>query len=134
MPNFNFSQDYGIVSKSKSPSRNMVVYFGKTHKDYPVNPKVAQKQEKSALIDMIDRLGQNEYSHWIGVGKTSGGGELIPVNQLKSKLPEWVTNDVEKVAVFRFKGNKCRIIGVYDSADNVFDVIFVDYKLKLYEH
>ena len=134
MSNFNFSQDYGIVSKSKSPSRNMVVYFGKTHKDYSVNPKGAQKQEKSALIDMIDRLGQNEYSHWMGVGKTSGGGELIPVNQLKRKLPEWVTDDVEKVAVFRFKGNKCRIIGIYDSTDNVFDVIFVDYKLKLYNH
>lgn len=129
-----FSQDYELNKNPSQNDRNMSFCFGKTHKKYTLVCKKAQKDEKCALVNSIDQLSQDRYEHWMRTSKQSGGGELIPVNQLKTRLPQWVSKDVKKVSVFRFKGNKCRLIGVFDPANEIFDVIFVDYKLEVYDH
>ncbi len=134
-----YNQDeYHKVKYTKSTSSlsdNTVFCFKKIDSEYDANILCNKGDKKlhKAFIKKIQIISQLSIQEVRSSTRTGCGFELLDVKCLKKPLPNSVTEDVEKVNVFRFGGRKARIIGYY-SGGNVFHVLFIDPFLDLYNH
>ena len=127
-----FGQPYDL-NLSKNKRAGIAFYFGSAAKGYTLDRK--RKLENSALVKNMSIWSTMTYEQLIATTKDSYGNEFIDVKSLKKPLPQkYFGKDVGRVNVLRFNGTKCRLIGVYSEDDNIFDVAFVDYSLKIYDH
>lgn len=85
---------------------------------------------------MLDKLRMLSQQNWFDLQLKNwqhGGSEMISVKQLNVALPPAISGkDIIDVTSFYFAGDKARIIGYRN--ENVFHTIFIDTKLKVYDH
>ena len=121
------------INNSRNKRYFIAFYFGSAHKDFRINTR--KKRENKDLIKKISIWSGMSYSDLRSAPRENNGSEFIPVNSLNKPLPsKYFSSEIKKVDVMRFSGSSCRLIGVYSEMDNVFDVAFVDYDLKVYSH
>ncbi|MBF0488294.1 MAG: hypothetical protein HQK98_09060 [Nitrospirae bacterium] len=89
-----------------------------------------EKKEKSSFADTLLNLSQLTWEEISNKPKDGLGYERISVKSLKSTLPSSITEEVEKVTVFRFSDSG-RMAGIRDS--NIFHIIFVGRNHDLYD-
>lgn len=135
-----FSTEYAVsigneynIETALAKRQGLSFYFGSVSKKYDLDP--SRKIENNALIKKISEWSKMSYSDIVSNSKYQMGSEFIGVSQLKKPLPsKYFSKDINNVLVLRFKGKDCRLIGVYSPSEGIFDVAFVDYNLKLYDH
>ncbi|KWT79709.1 hypothetical protein [Candidatus Magnetominusculus xianensis] len=86
------------------------------------------KNEKASVADKLYMLGQTTWKQIHREPKEKLGCEMIPVSQLKAKLPSCI-EEITKVMVFRFS-EKGRLAG--DRERDIFNIIFVAPNHDLY--
>ena len=60
------------------------------------------------------------------------GVESLPADRIKASKPTFMTEDVDKYEVIRFSKEDGRVVGFRKS--NVFYILWIDCKFKLYNH
>ena len=87
-------------------------------------------------FDFIFRLRKLAELGWKGIGKADRHGfgtEKIPVKSLKPNLPDFITDDVEELTVFRASGNNLPFLGIRKA--NIFHIVFVETNFgDIYNH
>lgn len=85
------------------------------------------------FIYRLSKLCQLEWKK-ISIEKRHGfGTESIPVEQIKVKLPDFVSPDVKHLTVFRANGDNRPFLGIRNG--NVFHIIFIETKFgDIYDH
>ena len=111
--------------------KKIMFYFGDVHSNYTI-ASTKDKVYKSQIADTIHTCSQFDYIGLLNKNRhTTGGTEKISVDQLKVPLPNTITPDVKHVFSMYVTKDQ-RMIGIF--RENVFIVLFVDYKLELYRH
>ena len=122
-------------NKIKSPNNSI------TEIDYPVfcfkHLQITKaKTDFKFYSDFIERLTKLSNLAWkaINVAHRHGfGTEKIPVDQLKPRLPNFVTPDVTDLTVFRANGDNRPFLGL--RKDNIFHIIFLEEHFgDVYDH
>lgn len=131
-PDFNTSGRVGVASSVNAPKINYPMFsFKYIITDFDTS-KCDYKQ-KAALIDKLMIMTQKTWLELLTSNYKSGAGfELMPKKQIRAKLPEIITDDVDKLHVIRFGGRKYRLIG--HKSDHIFYVTHIDTKLSAYDH
>lgn len=126
------NQPTAVPSPSTRTINKVAFYFGDTHKKYSID-STKDKTQKARLADVIHLCSQLTREELQQRDRHSNGApEKIPVTSLTiTSLPRIITPDVQNVYSMRFTNNH-RLIGIF--RENLFVVLFVDYKLKLYNH
>lgn len=89
------------------------------------------KEEKAALIEQMTRLSQLTWNQ-VKLGSRKGmGSEKIDKSAIRASIPNFVSDDVDFFLAFRFKGN-APFVGHRNG--NIFHVLYIDSKFKLYDH
>ncbi len=101
-------------------------FFGKS--------KNEGQKTKAALYDRIEDITKNSWLHWHNLSKFNGGIERIPAKELKFKPCSYEFSDGDKVIIFRFNGDKYRIIGLKIENSPCFYVIGFDFDHSAYDH
>ncbi|MCK4635857.1 MAG: hypothetical protein KAT32_03260 [Candidatus Moranbacteria bacterium] len=135
-PEYNYDSQFesNFVSSEGCLSKNTIFCFKHIDKDYDADKLCNKKTEnnlKKAFIKKIQQISKIEIALVQSNDRTGFGYELLNTNQLKKDIPNSVTQDIEKVHVFRF-GGKGRIVGYYN--ENIFHILFIDPHLELYNH
>ncbi len=86
--------------------------------------------EKAAFVERLHHLSGQTWNQLFSGRKKASGCEKINFDQITGPKPNHITEDT-KIIVFRFI-RKGRIVG-YQS-ERVFNIIWVDCKMKLYKH
>jgi hypothetical protein len=89
-----------------------------------------ETDEKSALVDKLDRLSQMTWSDIQNAHHKGMGMERIPKGEICAGIPARMDH-VEKFHVFRFHGN-CRMVGHRNG--HTLHVIWFDRNYSLYDH
>ena len=132
-----FNLNRGFAS-AETPSpyslseEKIMFYFGSVAPDYGLD-RARNNRYKARLVDTIHICSQLNRIQLMQRPRdaANGGIEKIKKTQIKKPLPDTVTPDVEDVYSMRFS-QEHRLIGIMQR--NVFIVLFVDYKLELYDH
>lgn len=134
--NKKLSLPHGVTaSASPSPSgkdlKKIMFYFGDTHSKYTID-STKETKHKAHIADTIHTCSQFTRTELLDRRRhTIGGTEKIDTSQLRVPLTNLITPDVKSVfSMYVTKDH--RMIGIF--RENVFIVLFVDYKLKLYSH
>jgi hypothetical protein len=88
-----------------------------------------EKLVRADVVDTLLQLSQIPWSEILSTQRKGIGKENIPVRQFKVKLPQFVTEDVEKLMVFHFS-EAGRMAGI--RRNDIYHVLVVGY--KLYDH
>jgi len=88
---------------------------------------------KAALYDRIEEITKEPWLYWYGQSKFNGI-ETIPAKEIKFKPSGYEFSDGDKVIVFRFNGDKGRIIGVKLDSSPFYYVIGFDFDYSAYNH
>jgi hypothetical protein len=105
--------------------------FHKAGADYCLHH--CDRDQKAAFVDKLYILGQQTWRDIVQTSHLNGGCELIPITQMRPKQrPAGITDDVDKLLVFRFNSDKCRFAGFRDGA--IFYIVWIDKDLSLYSH
>lgn len=127
--------------KSRERDKPKIVTSSLSSKiDYPIfcfkHLKCKPKKDYKFFANFILRLNKLSNTPWSTIEKTDKHGlgtELIPVDQIKPKLPPFVTPEVTKLLVFRANGDNRPFLGLRDG--NVFHVLFIEEKFgDVYDH
>ena len=99
---------------------------------YDLKNKYCNDYIRSQLLLKLHKLSCCTWSQLFMKDKQSGGIEAIEKKSIKTPLPPCVTEDIEKLYVFRFNAQHSRVIGM--RVENVFHILFVDVGLDCYDH
>lgn len=91
-------------------------------------------KSKAVLLDKIEEITQQPWIHWHNQSKYCGGIERIPAKELKFKPNDYEFSEGDKVIVFRFNGDKYRIIGIKFELDPFYYVVGFDFDHSAYNH
>ncbi|MBF0457316.1 MAG: hypothetical protein HQK99_05425 [Nitrospirae bacterium] len=89
-----------------------------------------EKNEKSSFADTLLNLSQLTWEKISNQPKDGLGYERISVKSLKAVLPSLITEEVEKVMVFRFSDSG-RMAGIRER--DIFHIIFMGRNHDLYD-
>jgi hypothetical protein len=88
------------------------------------------------FFDFLMRLQKLSGLGWDGIRMSSHhsyGMEKIPVRNIKPKLPDVITPDIEELDVFRANGNKLPFVGI--QIQNIFRILFIETEFgDIYDH
>jgi hypothetical protein len=90
-----------------------------------------EKDEKVSLIEKLHTLSQLTWAEIKCQHRHKNGVENIPRHQIRGRIPNFITEDVENFTVFRFDGLK-PMVG--HRRGNVFHIIWLDRDFTLYDH
>jgi hypothetical protein len=96
------------------------------------------KEEKLKIIDILCRLSKLTWAQIRTEPKQVLGYEQISLDQINKNIPESITppiNPDDKLMIFRFgpkKSKQYRMTGY--RRKNIFYILWIDTKLKLYKH
>jgi hypothetical protein len=119
--------------KSKKPERNKIKIPSSTaiKIDYPVfcfkHLQIDYKGDNEFYYKFIERLNKLSSLSWdqiITTQRHGFGTEKMPVDQIKPRLPNFITPDVKDLIVFRANGDNRPFLGL--RKNNVFHIIFIE--------
>lgn len=93
--------------------------------------EICDERERAALINKMATLSKMTWNEIKLAPKHGLGSEKIARSSIKDTLPDFITDDVQELLAFRFKG-KAPFLG--HRRGPVLHVIFVDPKFDLYDH
>ena len=109
-----------------------------TNSDYNFSYFSKSKNEclksKASLYDRIEEITKSPWIHWHNLSKFNGGIETLPASSIKFRPDKYVFSDGDKVIVFRFNSDKCRIIGFKTESSSNYYVIGFDFDYSAYNH
>lgn len=92
--------------------------------------------DPQVFLALIERIRKLENLGWLEINKShrhAYGHEGIPINQIKPKLPPFISDDVEKLYAFRYQGNNLPFLALRNG--NVLHIIFIETKFgDIYDH
>lgn len=92
--------------------------------------------DHQVFFSLIERIRKLEELGWQEINKSprhAYGHEGISVNQIKPKLPPFVSEDVEKLYAFRYQGNNLPFLALRNG--DILHVIFIETKFgDIYDH
>lgn len=112
-----------------------------TKKKYSMEYMSSKKADKSIYKDFVNFLSRISKSSWKELktkGKVNGGYETLELGTLHNDISDSyeikLTGDT-KLIVFRFGGNKYRVIGYKNkSCTPNFNILGFDFDFSLYDH
>lgn len=100
------------------------------HKDYSLDQ--CDNDQKAAFVTQLSLLSQLSWQKLILTHRHGSGSEKINIDSLKAKPPDFITEDVEHLIVFRYQGKK-PFVGHRNRF--IFHVIFIEREFgELYDH
>lgn len=90
-------------------------------------------RRKSDFISRLKKLSQFTWSYINTLRRHQYGTEHMPRGLIKSKLPNFVTDDVQKLSVFRYTSDNYPFLGL--RRDNVFHILLIEKEFgDVYDH
>lgn len=91
-----------------------------------------ERDDRAAFAVTIEKLSKLTWQQIKGAPRHGVGAEKIASHSIKAPIPGSVTEDVQFLA-FRFNGKKS-MVGFRSGGSNVFHIIWLDPRFKLYDH
>jgi hypothetical protein len=102
--------------------------------DLKTGLKAFQNSDLAKLLEDCSRLSSQPWLTLIQERRQARlGYEKIPVLFLNRPLPSDFPQDIDSVSVFRFCGQKARLIG-HKTKENTFYVFWLDFDFVVYKH
>jgi hypothetical protein len=99
--------------------------------------KGLKASQSAKLANVLKECQHLSLQPWLALTQqrkdTTLGYEMLPVSRLEVGLPSDFPQDIEKVSVFRFCGQKARLIG-HRTKENIFYVFWLDFDFVVYKH
>ena len=123
-----FSAKYSTEIAPEQQHPVFALYYMDTKRNFCIN--TCGKDEKAGFANTLYKLSQLTWAEILRSPRHGSGYEKISKDQLKRPLPSHLKQDVNIIA-FRYYNNK-PMVGYRDK--NIFYIVWVDTKLKLYDH
>jgi hypothetical protein len=131
-PSISKSEKLSLKDSAKIPPKQQKPFFSLSSMDKYKIFCIGQceKKEKAAFSDTLYKLSQLTWGEILSSQRHGCGHEKIDRKQITRPLPDDLKED-ENIIAFRFCGKK-PMVGY--KRENVFHIIWVDPKFKLYKH
>lgn len=102
------------------------------HKDYSINTKKVQKDDKVRLMSTLYKLSQHSWQALQLAPRHGMGYEKIAKNDINPSIPDckWISPDTVFFA-FRYHGLKS-MVGI--KKGSTFLILYIDYNYTVYDH
>jgi len=131
---FNKSSSYSSISpqfqNGIDDNDNIAFSFQYLQKDYNLDNKKLQKDQKIQLLKKIVHISKCTWTELVLQNKKSG---FEKVNKtIIPNLPTIITDDIKNLYILRFSSQECRVIGFRQGV--IYYILYIDPELKLYKH